>query len=222
MEKVIGNQWDQELALFFASPKYQELKRFWDEQYRDFVVYPPRNQIFKSFELTDFANVKVVILGQDPYYRKGQANGLAFSVSPGVALPKSLKNIFQELDDDLGISPSASGDLTKWAKQGVLLLNTVMTVRDGEPNSHARRGMEDLSDLAIKKLSERGQVVFILWGNAAQKKTTLIDEKKNIIIKSPHPSPLSSYRGFFGSRPYSKTNQSLVKFHKAPIDWRLD
>lgn len=178
--------------------------------------------IYEAFEWTPFSKVKVVILGQDPYHGPNQAHGLSFSVLPGVAIPPSLRNIYKELYSDLGIKPVNHGYLEKWAKQGVLMLNSVLTVRNGQAFSHQGKGWEKLTDEAIKKLSERPMpVVFILWGAAARKKAALIDRKKNIIIESPHPSPLSANRGFFGSRPFSKTNAALEALGETPIDWQL-
>ena len=185
-------------------------------------IHPDMYHIYEAFEWTPFSKVKVVILGQDPYHGPNQAHGLSFSVLPGVAIPPSLRNIYKELYSDLGIKPVNHGYLEKWAKQGVLMLNSVLTVRNGQAFSHQGKGWEKLTDEAIKKLSERPMpVVFILWGAAARKKAALIDRKKNIIIESPHPSPLSANRGFFGSRPFSKTNAALEALGETPIDWQL-
>ena len=172
--------------------------------------------------MTPFSDVKVVILGQDPYHGPNQAHGLSFSVLPGVDIPPSLRNIYKELESDLGIKPVNHGYLKKWAEQGVLMLNSVLTVRNGQAFSHKGKGWERLTDAAIEKLSSRpGPVVFILWGRAAQDKISLIDTTKNIVLKSAHPSPLSASRGFFGSRPFSKTNQALIAMGEKPIDWQL-
>ena len=180
------------------------------------------NHIWEAFELTPYNKVKVVILGQDPYHGPDQAHGLSFSVQKGVKLPPSLVNIYKELQDDLGIPIAKHGDLTSWAKQGVFLLNTVLTVRSGEANSHRGKGWELLTDAVIRALNEREEpVVFILWGNASIAKKVFIDTTKHVVITSPHPSPLSSYRGFFGSKPFSKTNEALKSFGMEPIDWRL-
>ena len=173
------------------------------------------------FKLTSFSDTKVVILGQDPYHNPGQATGMSFSVNPGVPLPPSLKNIYKELYDDVGAVPVNHGYLKKWADQGVLLLNAVLTVPYGNANGHRGKGWELITDTAIKALSDRGKVVFILWGKFAQNKIPLIDEGKNVIIKSPHPSPFSADRGFFGSRPFSRCNDALIKFGESPIDWQL-
>ncbi|MBP2855511.1 uracil-DNA glycosylase, partial [Acinetobacter baumannii] len=173
-------------------------------------------------ELTPYEEVKVVILGQDPYHGENQAHGLSFSVQPGVKIPPSLRNIYKELYDDLGIAPVQHGNLVSWAKQGVLLLNTVLTVREGQAYSHRGKGWERLSDTIIEKLNEREKpIVFILWGKPAQEKIKMIDKSRHIIITSPHPSPLSASRGFFGSKPFSKTNDALLALGEEPIDWQL-
>jgi len=186
------------------------------------LIYPKESQRLRAFELTPFDQVKVVILGQDPYHGEGQAHGLAFSVSPGVKPPPSLLNIYKELASDLGIKSPKHGNLESWAKQGVLLLNSVLSVQEAKPASHSKQGWEKLTDKIIQKLSDQKQeLVFILWGRPAQKKGLLIDAKKHFILKSSHPSPLASYRGFFGSRHFSKTNDFLVQKNKAPIDWQL-
>lgn len=180
------------------------------------------HHIFEAFNWTPFSDVKVVILGQDPYHGPHQAHGLSFSVLPGVQIPPSLQNIYKELQNDLGYPPVKHGYLEKWAKQGVLLLNSVLTVRDGQAFSHRGKGWEKLTDAAIHALSVRSQpVVFILWGKAAQSKINLINTDTNIVLQSPHPSPLSANRGFFGSRPFSKTNEALVAMGETPIDWQL-
>ena len=186
------------------------------------VVYPSEDAIFKALQLTPFEKVKVVILGQDPYHGPNQAMGLSFSVPPGERLPPSLRNIFKELASDLGIPPSRHGDLTAWAKQGVLLLNSILSVEQGQAGSHARVGWETITDGIIERLSrEREHLVFVLWGAHAQKKAALIDRSKHLVIESAHPSPLSASRGFFGSRPFSRINDYLEKHGKEPIDWRL-
>ncbi len=206
----------------FEKPYYTELHNFLKNEYKTQYIHPDMYHIYEAFEWTPFSKVKVVILGQDPYHGPNQAHGLSFSVLPGVAIPPSLRNIYKELYSDLGIKPVNHGYLEKWAKQGVLMLNSVLTVRNGQAFSHQGKGWEKLTDEAIKKLSERPMpVVFILWGAAARKKAALIDRKKNIIIESPHPSPLSANRGFFGSRPFSKTNAALEALGETPIDWQL-
>ncbi|KRN03509.1 uracil-DNA glycosylase [Holzapfeliella floricola] len=221
MKQLIGNDWDQVLKSSFESESYQELRGFLKSEYSQQVIYPEMHHIYEAFKLTPFNKTKVVILGQDPYHNPNQAHGLSFSVLPGSKLPPSLKNIYKELKEDLGIEPVNHGYLKSWADQGVLMLNTVLTVQYHQPNSHAGKGWEQLTDAAIKALSNRGDVVFILWGAYAQKKSKLIDSTKNVMIKSPHPSPLSAYRGFFGSKPFSQINVALEQFGEAPINWQL-
>ncbi|MEJ6348239.1 uracil-DNA glycosylase [Holzapfeliella sp. He02] len=221
MKQLIGNDWDTVLKPSFESESYQELRQFLKSEYREQTVYPEMYHIYEAFKLTPFNQTKVVILGQDPYHNPNQAHGLSFSVLPGSKLPPSLKNIYKELKEDLGIDPVNHGYLKSWADQGVLMLNAVLTVQYHHPNSHAGKGWEQLTDAAIKALSTRGNVVFILWGAYAQKKSKLIDSTKNVMIKSPHPSPLSAYRGFFGSKPFSQTNAALEQFGEAPINWQL-
>lgn len=221
MKNLIGNDWDEILAPVFQSENYQELHNFLKEEYQTKTIYPDMYHIFTAFKLTPFAKTKVVILGQDPYHNPGQATGMSFSVNPGIALPPSLKNIYKELYDDVGAVPVDHGYLKKWADQGVLLLNAVLTVPYGKANGHQGKGWEFVTDQAIKRLSERGKVVFILWGRFAQNKIPLIDQNKNFIIKSSHPSPFSADRGFFGSRPFSRCNDALKQFNETPIDWQL-
>lgn len=221
MKKLIGNDWDEILDPVFESDEYQNLRSFLKKEYSSKQIFPDMYHIFTAFKLTPFSKTKVVILGQDPYHNPGQANGMSFSVMPGIKLPPSLQNIYKELYDDVGARPVNHGYLKKWADQGVLLLNAVLTVPYGHANGHQGKGWEAISDAAIKALSERGEVVFILWGRFAQNKIPLIDESKNFIIKSAHPSPLSANRGFFGSRPFSRCNQALEKWGKTPIDWQL-
>ena len=185
-------------------------------------TYPPKKDIYKALELTPIDTVKVVILGQDPYHGEGEANGLAFSVNKGIKLPPSLKNIYKELNDDLGIEIPNHGDLTKWAKQGVLLLNSVLTVQKDKPGSHRNMGWEEYTDGIIERISkEKKNVVFILWGKYAESKKELIDESKHLILISPHPSPFSARKGFFKSKPFSKCNTYLKKNNITPIDWRI-
>src|SRR5699024_972246 len=222
LKTFIHNDWQEVLGPEFEKPYYTELHNFLKNEYKTQYIHPDMYHIYEAFEWTPFSKVKVVILGQDPYHGPNQAHGLSFSVLPGVAIPPSLRNIYKELYSDLGIKPVNHGYLEKWAKQGVLMLNSVLTVRNGQAFSHQGKGWEKLTDEAIKKLSERPMpVVFILWGAAARKKAALIDRKKNIIIESPHPSPLSANRGFFGSRPFSKTNAALEALGETPIDWQL-
>lgn len=221
MKKLIGNDWDDILDPVFESEQYQQLHNFLKGEYATKQIFPDMYHIFTAFKLTPYSQTKVVILGQDPYHNPGQANGMSFSVSPGASLPPSLKNIYKELYDDVGARPVNHGYLKSWAEQGVLLLNTVLTVPYGHANGHQGKGWEAVTDAAIKALSERGKVVFILWGKFAQNKIPLIDESKNVIIKSAHPSPFSADRGFFGSRPFSRCNEALHKFGELPIDWQL-
>ena len=222
MKTLIHNDWQDVLAPEFEKEYYQQLHAFLKDEYQHHRVYPDMYHIFQAFEWTPFSQVKVVILGQDPYHGPHQAHGLSFSVQPGVPVPPSLQNIYKELQDDLGIAPVNHGYLKKWADQGVLLLNSVLTVRDGQAFSHQGHGWERLTDVAIHQLSERPKpVVLILWGRAAQNKMTRIDQTRNIVIKSAHPSPLSASRGFFGSRPFSKTNAALTAMGEEPIDWQL-
>ncbi|MBO5285459.1 MAG: uracil-DNA glycosylase [Clostridia bacterium] len=219
----IGNDWDKVLDSDFKSDNYAKLRVFLKDEYFKHTIYPNMYDIFNALKFTPFKAVKAVILGQDPYHGEGQAMGLSFSVPDGVKLPPSLINIYKELESDLGITPSASGDLSKWAKEGVLLLNTVLTVRSGMANSHAKKGWEVLTDSIIKHLSdEREHVVFILWGNNARSKKKLIDLSKHCVIESAHPSPLSVYNGFWGSKPFSKTNNYLRLNGITEINWDLN
>lgn len=222
MKALLNNDWQKVLGPEFEKDYYRELHNFLKEEYQNYTIHPDMFHIFQAFEWTAFSDVKVVILGQDPYHGAHQAHGCSFSVLPGVPIPPSLRNIYTELQSDLGIQPVNHGYLEKWAKQGVLLLNSVLTVRDGQANSHRNQGWERLIDVAIKRLSERSQpVIFILWGKSAQDKIKLINQTNNVIIQAPHPSPLSAYRGFFGSRPFSKTNAALTAMGEQPIDWQL-
>ena len=219
---MITNDWLTALGGEFHKPYYRQLFEFVKNEYNTTVVFPPADDIFNAFHLTPLSKVKVVILGQDPYHGPHQAHGCSFSVLPGVKIPPSLQNIYKELQDDLGYPPVEHGYLKKWADQGVLLLNSVLTVRAGQAFSHRGHGWEQLTDAAIHALSERPRpVVFILWGKAAQSKIPLINTQTNIVLQSPHPSPFSANRGFFGSKPFSKTNEALVAMGETPIDWRL-
>ena len=218
----IEESWKKVLLEEFQKPYFETLKTFLVEEKELHTIYPSGQNIFAAFEHTPFENVEVVILGQDPYHGVGQAHGLSFSVQDGVPHPPSLQNIFKELKDDLGCNIPKSGNLTAWAKQGVFLLNTVLTVRASEANSHRNQGWENFTDAVIKTLStQKEHLVFILWGSPAGAKASLIDGKKHLILRAPHPSPLSSYRGFFGSKPFSKSNEYLVSKGKKPIDWCL-
>lgn len=218
----IHESWKEALKAEFAHPYMEELKAFLVEEKKNYTIFPQGSNIFNAFNSTPFENVKVVILGQDPYHGAGQAHGLSFSVQQGIPLPPSLQNIFKELVSDIGCEYPKSGDLSHWAREGVLLLNTLLTVRSGEPFSHKERGWERFTDQVIRTLSEqREHIVFILWGAPAGKKAALIDESKHLILKAPHPSPLSSYRGFFGSKPFSHTNRYLKLNGILPIQWCL-
>lgn len=219
----IEESWRRELQSEFESPYFEALKSFLLTEKQHYRIYPKGSDIFAAYNLTPFGKVKVVILGQDPYHGPGQAHGLAFSVQRGVAHPPSLQNIFKELKDDLGCDVPENGTLEVWAKQGVFLLNTVLTVREGAAHSHKEHGWERFTDATIKALSDRREhLVFILWGRPAQQKAALIDATRHHIIMSPHPSPLSAYRGFFGSRPFSGTNDYLRAHGIAEINWCLD
>lgn len=215
--QIPKNSWSKVLKLS------QEIKEFLHEQKEaGKTFYPKEENVFQALKLTPLEEVRVVILGQDPYHGENQAQGLAFSVPDDQKLPPSLRNIFKELSDDLGIPSPKKGDLTSWAKQGVLLLNTVLTVEAGKAGSHHNRGWEAFTDEVLKAVNrERNNVVFILWGSPAQKKASLIDESRNLILRSAHPSPLSSYRGFFGSKPFSKTNEYLRSHGLKEIRWDL-
>lgn len=222
LNPIIHESWKEALKTEFTHPYMEELKTFLVEEKKRYTIFPQGSHIFNAFNSTPFENVKVVILGQDPYHGPGQAHGLSFSVQHGIALPPSLQNIFKELVDDIGCTYPKSGDLSHWAHEGVLLLNTLLTVRSGEPFSHKERGWERFTDQVIRVLSERREhIVFILWGAPAGKKAALIDGRKHLILKAPHPSPLSSYRGFFGSKPFSRSNEYLKAQGIAPIAWCL-
>jgi len=219
----LEKSWKELLSHELKMPYMEELRTFLlHEEKEGKSIYPPSENIFAAFNLTPFDQVKLVILGQDPYHGPDQAHGLCFSVKPGVKLPPSLVNIFKELKEDLGILPPGHGCLDAWARQGVLLLNNVLTVEDGKAGSHHLKGWEKLTDKIIDLLNEKKEnLVFILWGSPAQKKAQKVDEKKHFIIKSVHPSPLSSYRGFFGSKPFSQANNFLISKGLEPINWSL-
>jgi uracil-DNA glycosylase len=221
-KQILKNDWAPLLEEEFSKPYYLQLRKFLKQEYKHYRIYPDMYEIFNALHYTAFADVKVVILGQDPYHGPNQAHGLSFSVKPGVPLPPSLKNIFLELQADLGCTPPSSGYLVPWTKQGVLLLNTVLTVREGQANSHQGKGWEIFTDRVIEILNRKSNpVVYILWGSAAQMKQQLIDTSKHFIIKAPHPSPLSAHRGFFGSKPFSKTNSILKTIGQTEINWQL-
>lgn len=220
---MIGNDWDEKLKIIWESEGFKKFYKIIENEYATKTIFPPKNYVFNALKLTSFANTKVVIVGQDPYHGVGEAHGLSFSVQEGIKIPPSLQNIYKELESDLGIKPSSKGDLTKWAKEGVLLLNAVLTVEKDKPASHRNLGWELLTDYIIKVLNTKEEpVVFILWGNFAKEKTKLITNPHHLILTSPHPSPFSARYGFFGSHPFSKTNQFLKEHNLKEIDWSLD
>ena len=219
---MIGNDWDNILEIIEKSPGFKKFMQMINEKYNTSIVYPPKNFVFNALKLTSYENTKVVIVGQDPYHGEGEAHGLSFSVQKGVKIPPSLQNIYKELENDLGIKPAKYGDLTKWAEEGVLLLNAVLTVEKDKPASHRNLGWELLTDYIIKALNEKDDpIIFILWGNFAKEKRKYITNPKHLVLTSPHPSPYSANSGFFGSKPFSKTNEFLIKNNKKPIDWQL-
>lgn len=216
----ITSEWDEILKDEFNAPSYLKLREFLKVEYLEHTVYPSMYDIFNSMKYTAFKDIKVVLLGQDPYHNEGQAMGLSFSVPDGIDKPPSLVNMFKELYSELNIQPKKSGDLTGWAKQGVLLLNTVLTVRAHQANSHKGKGWEQFTDSIIKKISDNKEnVVFLLWGGNARSKKPLIDKNKHLILECAHPSPLSAYNGFFGCGHYKLTNEYLIKHGIEPIDW---
>ena len=219
---MIGNDWDKVLEIIWKSDGFKRFMQTIEHEYNTKTIFPPKDYIFNALKLTPYQNVKVVIVGQDPYHGVNEAHGLSFSVQKGVPIPPSLQNIYKELYDDLKIMPSKYGDLTKWAKEGVLLLNAVLTVEKDKPASHKGKGWELLTDYIIKCLNLKEKpIVFILWGNFARSKKVYITNKKHLVIESPHPSPFSARSGFFGSKPFSKTNNFLEKNNIKPIDWQL-
>ena len=223
MNVQIEESWKTRLQPEFDKEYFRTLTDFVRNEYKNGTVYPPGRLIFNAFNLCPFDKVKVVIIGQDPYHGPGQAHGLCFSVKKGVDIPPSLVNIYQELHDDLGCTIPDHGCLTKWAEQGVLMLNTVLTVRAHQANSHRGIGWEEFTDAAIMALNSQDRpIVFILWGSPAQRKKAMLNNPKHLILTAPHPSPLSAYRGFFGSRPFSRTNEFLVSHGLEPIDWQID
>lgn len=220
---MINNDWDEVLSSVWNSPGYKKFMSIIDKKYSETTCFPEYNDIFNALKLTPYSKVKVVILGQDPYHGTGEAHGLSFSVKDDIKKPPSLKNIFKELHEDLGYPEPKSGNLDKWAKEGVLLLNSVLTVEKDKAASHKDLGWEILTDHIIKLLNmKETPIVFILWGNFAKKKKVYITNKKHLIIESPHPSPFSAYTGFFGSKPFSKTNNFLIKNNIEPIDFNLN
>ena len=220
---VIGNDWDALLKDEFEKEYYQNLRKFLVDEYNNYNIYPNMYNIFNALKYTSYENARVVILGQDPYHGVGQAHGLCFSVLKGVQVPPSLKNMYKELKEDLGCSIPNHGELTKWANQGVLLLNTVLTVREGQANSHKNKGWEILTDKIISIMNEKKEpVVFILWGGNAKTKQSLITNPHHLVLTAAHPSPLSAYNGFFGCRHFSKANNFLLEHNLKPIDWQID
>ncbi len=220
--KKMTSDWLEILGEEFDKPYFKELEEKVDSLYETKTVYPAKENIFRAFELTPFSQVKVVILGQDPYHGQGQAHGLSFSVEKDVPIPPSLMNMYKELSDDLGCFIPDNGNLEKWAKQGVLLLNTVLTVEEGAANSHKNMGWETFTDQVIRCLDTKEEpLVFLLWGNPAREKKKLLKNKNHLILEAPHPSPLSSYRGFFGCKHFSKTNDFLQEKGLTPIDWQI-
>ena len=220
MQVKIEKSWQEVLQPEFDKPYFESLVGFVKQEYASRTIFPPAGQIFSAFNTCPFSDVKVVIFGQDPYHGPGQAHGLCFSVNDGIPFPPSLQNIFKEIASDLGLKIPSSGNLTRWAEQGVLLLNATLTVRASQAGSHQGKGWEEFTDSVIKIISEKAEnVVFILWGSYAIKKKALIDASKHCILTAPHPSPLSSYRGFFGCKHFSKTNTYLTSKGKTPIEW---
>ncbi|MCI9674196.1 MAG: uracil-DNA glycosylase [Lachnospiraceae bacterium] len=220
---MINNDWLAELDVEFHKPYYKELYDFVLNEYNTTQVFPPADDIFNAFHLTPLSKVKVVIIGQDPYHNVGQAHGLCFSVKPDVGIPPSLVNIYKELHDDLGCEIPNNGYLVKWAEQGVLMLNTVLTVRAHMANSHKGKGWEKFTDAAITALNKQDRpIVFILWGRPAQMKEKTLNNPNHLILKAPHPSPLSAFNGFFGSKPFSQTNKFLEQHGETPIDWQIE
>lgn len=218
----MATDWNPVLKAEFDQPYWKDLQAFvYDERSR-FPVYPPHEAVFAALELTPYAEVKVLILGQDPYHGPGQAHGLCFSVPEGVGIPPSLQNIYKELEDDLGITPPDHGNLESWARQGVLLLNATLTVRAHKAASHQGQGWETFTDQVISAVDAKPErVVFILWGASARRKNALVDADRHVVIESPHPSPLSAHRGFFGSRPFSRANAVLEAAGRTPVDWKI-
>ncbi len=220
---MIHNEWWPFLQDEWQKPYFVELSKFVHDAYEHKTIFPPKDKVFSAFEVCDYSDVKVVILGQDPYHELHQAHGMCFSVNPGVKIPPSLINIYKELHDDVGCYIPNNGYLMPWAKQGVFLLNTVMTVEEGKANSHAGKGWEIFTDHTIEKLNEKDSpIVFLLWGRNARNKASMIDTKKHLVLECAHPSPLSAYHGFFGCKHFSKTNSFLIEHGKEPIHWQIE
>ncbi|MFE4711165.1 uracil-DNA glycosylase [Paenibacillus sp. NPDC056722] len=219
---MFGNDWDKVLQEEVEKPYFDELRYALAREYKTQTVYPPKDQLFSALKLTPYEGTRVVILGQDPYHGEGQAHGLSFSVKPGVRIPPSLRNIYAELHEDIGMPIPTHGYLKHWAEEGVLMLNAVLTVRESQPNSHKGLGWERFTDAIMEKLNERTvPMVFILWGSHAQKKGAFIDKNRHLVIQSPHPSPLSAHRGFLGSRPFTQANRFLESHELQGIDWTI-
>lgn len=220
---MIHNEWWPFLQDEWQKSYFVELSQFVHEAYEHKTIFPPKDKVFSAFEVCDYSDVKVVILGQDPYHELHQAHGMCFSVNPGIKIPPSLLNIYKELHDDIGCYIPNNGYLMPWAKQGVFLLNTVMTVEEGKANSHAGKGWEIFTDHTIQKLNEKDSpIVFLLWGRNARNKASMIDTKKHLVLECAHPSPLSAYHGFFGCKHFSKTNTFLIEHGKEPIHWQIE
>ena len=218
----IGNDWDEVMAVIWSSPGFRKFLTIINEEYQKKTVFPPKEHVFNALKYTPYSKVKVVIVGQDPYHGAGEAHGLSFSVQPGIKIPPSLQNIYKELTSDLGIIAPNCGDLTAWAKAGVLLLNASLTVIENTPNSHQKLGWDHLTDMIIKKINLKEEpVVYILWGSFARSKKVFITNPQHLVIESPHPSPFSAHYGFFGSKPFSRTNEFLIKNKVEPINWQL-
>ncbi len=219
---MIDNDWLEPLKPEFSKPYYAKLYKFVNEEYRTHTIYPPKEDVFNAYKMTPLSDVKVLILGQDPYHEPGQAHGLCFSVREGIAVPPSLVNIYKELHDDIGFTIPDNGYLVKWAKQGVMLLNTVLTVREHAADSHKGKGWEQFTDATIAALNKLDRpIVYMLWGRNAQQKSSMLDNPKQLVLKAPHPSPLSAHRGFLGCRHFSKANDFLKDNGIEPIDWQL-
>ena len=215
--------WRKILAKELDKPYFTSLQQFLEKEYKEQIIFPPQDQVFQALTECSYEDCKVVIIGQDPYHQQGQAHGLSFSVLPGVKIPPSLRNIYKELNNDLGINIPSTGYLKSWAKQGVLMLNTVLTVREGEPNSHKNKGWEAFTDTILVELNNHDNpIIFVLWGKHAQSKEGLLTNERHAILKAHHPSPLSASRGFFGSKPFSKINQKLEELQMNPIKWSIE
>ncbi len=222
MNLTLKNDWQDLLSPEFKKPTFQNFVDFLDHEYATQIIYPAKENVFRALDYTPYKDVKAVIIGQDPYHGPNQAHGLCFSVQPGIKIPPSLVNIYKELHADLGLPIPEHGYLENWARQGILMINAVLTVRAGNAGSHAKMGWEPFTDKIIELLNERKQpVVFILWGGYARKKAKMITNPNHLVLEAPHPSPLSSYRGFFGSKPFSKTNEFLIQTGQTPIEWSV-